>query len=480
MTYPAVIFWVLLLWGLVSRGPALLYLLIGACGIETLAVLPPALVGGVTLQPSSVAALAMFGKLLLNRAAARWLLTAAIRFRMLALLFLFFVLAVITTVFCPRLFAGMPVIPLRSAGVPIFAGALNPSAANVTQLAYFGISIATVFSVAYQMCRPEFQRWLPGGFLAGGVFVIISGLADMFAQRFGLGSLLEPFRNASYSLLTDDVVMGTKRVVGLMSEASVYGPACVSFAAILTLLRPYFLTAGQRRVCVVTILGLLAMTWLSTSTTAFLGLGMFGLVYAADWCRRLLSPGRAGKTTVMLELVVAVSAAGLLMLFVALDGAVFNSAVSLFDYVVLDKAGSSSYAIRTTWNQVSWQALVDTRGLGVGVGSTRSSNWLIAVASNTGLQGSAVLGLFLLQTILRPAGRDRYVQGLAWSLKLALLVPVATTIASSSTPDFGIFTAIILGAITGLSLARKPAALPAAVEPVNAEPAKPAAAALPA
>jgi hypothetical protein len=55
--------------------------------------------------------------------------------------------------------------------------------------------------------------------------------------------------------------------------------------------------------------------------------------------------------------------------------------------MVLKKTESSSFDERSMWTIVSLRALIDTFGIGVGLGGTRASNSLVAVASNVGLVG---------------------------------------------------------------------------------------------
>ena len=54
------------------------------------------------------------------------------------------------------------------------------------------------------------------------------------------------------------------------------------------------------------------------------------------------------------------------------------------------------------WTAVSWRALWDTYGFGVGLGGTRASNAFVAVASNTGVLGAALFYGFLAWLFLRP------------------------------------------------------------------------------
>lgn len=452
MTYPGVIFWILLLLGVVSDGPGLLYLLIGTTAIGTLSVVPPALTGGTTIQPESVCAVAFFVKLLCRPGAVTWMIDAALRFDKLLMLTVFLLICIVCTIFGPLLFQGIAIMPLRAAGAQLAPMPLQISSSNITQLGYITLSVATVFAFAFAVQAPGFLERVLNAFLICGALFVATGIADMLAQRFGAESLLVPFRNATYSLLIDNVLDGYQRVIGLMSEASAYGPGCITMLAILTMLRPYYRAGFQHRLCVALMFGLLLLGYLSTSTTAYAGIVVFFVAYGLDWCHRALYRGTRGRATLSLEFILVGGVVFSLACLVAFDDTVLRDTISLIDLTVFDKTATSSYIVRSYWNSVSWRDLFASYGFGVGVGSTRASDWVIAVLSNTGVLGGLALGILLLQTFLRRTGRDRFRAGIATALKVALIVPLATETVSSPVPDFGPVIAIMIGLIVGISL----------------------------
>ncbi|MDE8345433.1 MAG: hypothetical protein POH28_04550 [Acidocella sp.] len=454
MTYPGVIFWVLLLWGAVSRGPVLLYLLMGSLAIGSLAVVPPSLTGGVTIQPDSVCAAVFFVKTICRPHAARWMIDAALRPQKFLLLTMFLLICVVCTIFAPDLFAGIAVMPLRASGGELAPIALHHSAANVSQMGYLSLSAGTALAFAYAAQRPGFLAQIMRGYLVCGFVLVVTGLMDITAQRLGLESLLTPFRNATYSFLIDNVVGGYQRVIGLMPEASAYGPACVSAAAVLAMLRPLYPAGVQRNLCVGLLVALLLLGFLSTSTTAFASIAMFAVIYGADWCRRAASPRAVGRATLPVELAVAGALILAAALVLAFDDALLRGSMAMLDETVFDKTGTTSYLVRSYWNAVSWADVAASYGMGVGVGSTRSSDWVVALVSNTGILGAFTLGMVFLQAFLRNPGHDRQRAGVATALKFAMIIPLAAETVSSPVPDFGLGVAILLGTIAGVSLTR--------------------------
>ena len=55
MDYPSVLFWLLTVYALWSKGPAVYYLFFGAQAFGSLSVIPPALLGGISLTPAWLA-----------------------------------------------------------------------------------------------------------------------------------------------------------------------------------------------------------------------------------------------------------------------------------------------------------------------------------------------------------------------------------------------------------------------------------------
>src|SRR5690606_40482230 len=55
---------------------------------------------------------------------------------------------------------------------------------------------------------------------------------------------------------------------------------------------------------------------------------------------------------------------------------------------------------RMYWNTVAFQSFFDTFGMGIGMGSGRSSSWAISVLSQFGVIGAAMMG-YLVYDIAR-------------------------------------------------------------------------------
>ena len=119
---------------------------------------------------------------------------------------------------------------------------------------------------------------------------------------------------------------------------------------------------------------------------------------------------------------------------------------------IFEKSVSASAEERFYWNYKSWMAFLDTGGLGIGLGSSRASSWVIAVLSQLGVVGAALLALLVLQILGRPyrakpAPEDAELAALckgARAAGFAIIVPM--TIAGGAA-DPGIFFFIVLATL---------------------------------
>jgi hypothetical protein len=407
MTWPAVLSWILIFAGLLPRSPLfLLYLFFGFGAFGTLTLLP---FGSGNLVPQVVCSMFLICKIVFSKGQLSRAVDMAIDPAKLGLFFAFTGYAVFSAYAMPRFFAHMvEVIDLNSVVAP-WAAPLEPTLANVNQSVYATLSCGTALAFSLAGGNASFRRHYLQAILVGGLFFIATGLADMMFTE-SHEELLEPFRNAQYALLTNAEILGSKRIVGLMPEASGYGPPCVVAAASLTFLRPCYEKVWLRNYLVpLTIAGLLAMAWLSQSSTAYLGLAAFAVVFAVNWLRRTLSPYTPASDGLKWEAIIALVAA---LTFLGLAAAVPHALDSIYDKIdlmIFQKSESDSYAGRTEWTRVAWEAFFATDGLGVGLGSARTSNWFVALLSNTGIIGTALLrGCFnigIVSTLTLTGGR---------------------------------------------------------------------------
>ena len=195
---------------------------------------------------------------------------------------------------------------------------------------------------------------------------------------------------------------GVRRVVGFTPEASTYGSICVQFLAAIALLRTLY--EGRQRVLATTCaasLGVLAV--FSTSSTAYLGLAVLAAVYAVNWIRRAILSSSLGQSGLVVELLVGLGVAATLLVIWLINPKLFDPLINLVDEQIFNKPLSSSFYERSFWNTTAWNAVLSTWGLGVGFGSTRTSNWFAAGCEQCGTAWCSFYGTFSRSNILEAA-----------------------------------------------------------------------------
>ena len=305
----------------------------------------------------------------------------------------------------PRLFAGK-----TSAFIPIEGMIrevpLAPASGNITQTAYFLLGVFLFIGLCIIFLRADNLKKVTAGFFAFVTVHALLGLIDLGSKLAGLGDMLLPIRTASYALLTEVEQSGFWRIVGGCSEASAYsGYALASLAFAFT----YWRETSSRFAGFLTLV-MLVLVLLSTSSTAYVGLA--GLSpFAAAMIARSAAEDRLRKTDITL-MVCALAIVTLILATYIYDSRIFTPFSNLINDMVFNKANSDSGQERAYWNAKSLQNVVDTFGLGIGMGSSRSSSWFVSTISQLGVIGSALVGVLLLIMLrgmggLRPLPEDK-------------------------------------------------------------------------
>lgn len=454
MTWPSIAALILIGLCLVPRSPLpLLYLSFMLSTVTTLSLNPSE--GGINILPGSVCAAFLVCKIVLVPHRLPKAVNAVLEPGKLSILFVFLTYAMFTAYVLPRLFAHMvEVVPINAeSNWPV---SLRPIPANYSQSAYLALSAGIVLAFFLKGTSESFRRHFLYAALAGGLSLIVTGIADFTLTNSGHEDLLEPFRNAKYALLTTAEIAGDKRIVGLMPEASAYGSACVISLAMLALLRPCFESRWLRNLIAPLVIGgLVTMAAGSLSSTAYGGLAIFAAIYAANWLRRALSPDAPARSGLKWEAIIALAALVLLLAVLALASDLMAPVYERLDALIFKKTETSSFEDRARFTRTALDAFFATRGLGVGLGSVMTSNWFVAILSSTGIFGAVLLFGFILRLyILRCPARDPQTKEFAIALKFALAPYFAMMAVAGSTPDLGFEAAAIMGLLASLTTAQ--------------------------
>lgn len=447
---PIALFWASAFLGLFGKSQVLLYLFFGSMAFGSFAVVPPELTAGLTLTPTPVLALLIILRSLGCSAGLKFCIAAACSPRRLLLLFLFWLVAVVSAIFMPRLFAwDVTIIPVRLL-LATYGEPLTPTPQNFSQLAYLSISVIATFAFARLLRDPAQRQHALSAMCLGAALVVLTGSLDYLAQYVPLDGVLQPFRTATYALMTEVQIFGGKRVVGLMPEASAYGSLCLSFLCLIYFFRHAMASRWLRqRVVPLLVYALVVLIWLSTSSAAYVGLFMFGLMAAIEWLWKAgtRSTGAIAHRGLGFETWTALAALVGLAFIVMFKPALLDPIIDMINAMVMNKTQSSSYEERSMWTTVSWQALIDTWGLGVGVGGTRTSNFAAAVFSNTGVIGGLLYFGFVLQSLRRqPASvSDSGCRTMLHGVRYAYVPIFLVSLLAGTTTDFGTYNAFLYG-----------------------------------
>ncbi len=355
----------------------------------------------------------------------------------------------------PRMFAGKTNVFVASRDLGVVEVALTPGNGNLTQTCYFLLGSMTFLAVIGFVGAGGRFATLRRAFLIWAAVDAAGGLIDIIGKTIGAGDLLAPVRTASYALLTDVEHEGFSRIAGTYSEASAF--AIGSLPALAFAFTDWRRTGSRFSGTVAAIL--LGLLVLSTSSTAYAGLTALGLVLAVQLARSLASGRMRAKDALVL-------AGGAVALAVAIglmvwDPHKLDAAANLFQGTVVDKLQSESGRERFYWNERSLVSLLDTGGIGVGFGSSRASNWLVAVVSQLGLVGSLLQVVLLLPLLhaerpRRAPQSQAEVANLHESLRSCLFACVIGGVISGGTPDPGLLFFCALAGMTACRIALAP------------------------
>ena len=437
------IFWLLFFAAAIADVRWTLYLFFSSLAFGSLAILPVNLTGGTTFLPLTACAGLLCSKAFLASGRPHLLVDGLIDYNKLGLLTAFMAFALAVTYTAPFLFSGAPVMGLNN----IRRSALGFGSGNITQPLYLLSSFAITISIYQLLLQTDTRRLVYKAIFVGGVVAMFAGLLDMATAGTGL---LAPLRTATYVIMDGDDVGGMRRVIGFNTEASGYGALVLSFASMI-----YFMKIGQAlggvyaKLEMPLALMLVLLTVLSTSSAAFLGLAVFGLI-AVGSNVLALRHGADEKRAVIELLFIGAAILCCIALIIATPS-LFGGLFDLVDKTVLNKTSSSSFSERSSWNTVSLEGLFATGGYGVGVGSTRASSWPVAVLSSTGIVGALLMILFFLRIFtlsLRGASHEirRVVTGARYSI-LVCMVPGAV---AGTLVDFGAYNAALFAITAAL------------------------------
>lgn len=300
--------------------------------------------------------------------------------------------------FFPRLFSGATyIIPLSGVGSydidPVVP--LQPVSSNFTHSVYM-IGNLFCFGLAYAIARkPQGFETLTRAVTALAIANVAFALLDIATYATGTASLMDFMRNTDYHMHANEEVQGLKRIVGSYVETSVFARVSLGLFGFTATM---WLCGRQPYLHGILSLALLALVALSTSSTGLAGMPvMLAVLYFTAFQLSLFHQRPASSITVVFAPILAF----VLLFAILLMPSVAGPIQGYIDDIVLNKLDSQSGVERSMWNAVAFENFKDTWGVGVGLGTTRSSSLLLAILSNTGVLGLIFYMMFCFKAFAR-------------------------------------------------------------------------------
>jgi hypothetical protein len=454
MNAASIIVFILLLAGLFSPLSWLTYLLFCLSPFGAMSVVPPAWIGGVNLTPSGLAAALFIVRAVMMPRILTGTTRALFAINLLGCLGLFLLVAAIGAFLLPRMFDGaVYVFTMRA---PVLS-TVAPSMSNLAQTAYLALSIisgAVVCAVLRR--RPEFIDVILRAVLAGGCVAIATGLIDMIANMTGHGDALKAFYTADYGYSAGQI-LGSRRVMGLTPEPASFGGMCAGLCALLVFLRPAYPRRLWKWKVPLVGWGFGVMAFLSESSTAFAAMFVIIGLYVLYDAHSISDDGKIVRKPIARKLFWGCAALGILPVIVFVGGEMFSFVGNMVNTLIFEKHNTSSYIQRSSWTATGLDAFVESYGLGVGVGSIRTSNFFVNVLASTGVVGSLLFGIFITMTYRRHAiQRDSRSEAIIKAMKLALVPMFTASYFAGTTPDIGVGPCIMFGVIAAFAAKPSP------------------------
>ncbi len=369
----------------------------------------------------------------------------------------------------PRLFAGGTSAFVTGRITGVVEVSLAPNSGNVTQTGYFVLGALTSICLMALLRQGGALVALRRGFLLFAAINAVGGAVDLAAKTVGAGDVFLVLRTATFAYLTDADQAGFARINGLYSEASAFAAAALpSLAFTYT----YWRHSGSRLALLLAVASLVLLL-MSTSTTAFAGLAVLAVPTLASLAYSVVR-GRVGGGDLLLVAVVAAVTACIVAVLL-FDGHALDSVQKLFQVAVLDKSQSESGRERSYWNERSIASLFDTWGLGIGFGSGRASNWLVALLSQLGVIGTLLQLSLILPFVRRlrdPAasGPARDTIALHNALQACALASIVAGVLAGGSADPGLLFFVALAGVVVCQAELRPRvpAFRAAASPLRA------------
>jgi hypothetical protein len=413
-------------------------------------------VGGSTISPAHLALGFVVLRVLMDRRIKLHAWLVSVEENLLLIGFVLY--SAITAFILPKLFQGeVAVVPLRDTvnGHVLGPTALAFSNQNITTAVYLIGTALAACSAALLARRKEAAGAIVSTLIAVGWLHVAFGVLDLSLTAVGQQELLNVFRNGSYAQLNQEVA-GLRRISGVEAETSAYSQYGIVFLVFACELWVRGIMARRSGPLALALFFLLAIT---TSSSAYIGLGAYALLLAG---RMIFAPGGSRPTLVLSMAVVAFCVLSTMLAIAAFEPGLMEKLTTVMADMTINKHNSLSGQQRGALANQGFNVFLASHGLGIGAGSFRTSSLPSAVLGSTGVIGAALFGVYLVQ-LAKPFRRSTYLAdvdgrlGAGVAAGWAALVGLAPLVFTAASPDPG----LLFGLFAGLSFGWRATPVPA-------------------
>lgn len=405
-------------------------------GLVVFAMMPAAAVvnvGHLGLQPGYYLSILLIGRTAVEIMVNRFTFNSFVLGRMQPL-FYFLIVALVVLFIALSFFQGQVETLGGAAGYK--SGLTQPfhlQRENFTQLAYLILNICLVYVLAHQGAQRPIDVLLKEwdvALVCGLCFAAAVSLWQFSSFYAGVDFPGDFFySNAGYNRADSQEMVGLLRLNGPFEEPSSLGytfTGYLLFAWLRYRLHPSAFSVGLIAASIFCMLA-------STSTTAYLGGALFGCVVLYD-----VMAGRVHLLTRDYKFSSGQLAAIGIVCIGILAGSIivaknWSAIHIILQNILFHKTQSTSFQQRSYADLLAMRIIVETYGIGVGLGSHKPNSLLMTLLSNTGVVGFAVFSAWIY-TLLRPVkaavdpGRlkalRRAIQPFQWGLLGLILIHI--------------------------------------------------------
>ncbi|CAH0342910.1 hypothetical protein [Rhizobium sp. CECT 9324] len=346
--------------------------------------------------------------------------------------------------FSPRMLSNaIEIVPIGAQATPNSDGTvpLGPVGGNFTQAIYLIADLITFSLILSIASTPNGFRNVTIGLMGFAAANLSFGIADMVSPGTPLVTMFTYIRNAQYAFHADEIVSGMRRIIGSWPEAASFAGislGVVGFCGTLWICGRHSATNG--------ILFLLSCLMIvrSTSSGGLAGLPVcLGILYVTSVFR---AGGMSGTRASVIVLLGFPLVTLMVAFFLILNQGFYDLVYDYIEVTILSKPTSPSAIERGTWNAYGLSNFFDSYGFGVGLGTSRTSSFAVALLSNVGVPGTIFFLMFLFTSVLRPRGIPRsYPADVGLAARNGCLCLIVGALISGTTLDLGLYFFIMAG-----------------------------------